>query len=182
MRGEREKRGRKGGTCWCGAVYQRKLLSRSLSRPRPSPSALKWLRWEAMNRRSNGSFLFLFRHPRAADADAAAIAVSPSPQMLGPKDRQNERTTTGQLLQRPIKLLNREKLIRLRSRLRLYTLNLGGRIHAPSQREICIGGYSMKIIDWGETQCPTLIRVFHSLPLCIHNIPYSLSTRERINL
>ena len=117
MRGEREKRGRKGGTCWCGAVYQRKLLSRSLSRPRPSPSALKWLRWEAMNRRSNGSFLFLFRHPRAADADAAAIAVSPSPQMLGPKDRQNERTTTGQLLQRPIKLLNREKLIRLRSRL-----------------------------------------------------------------
>ena len=86
--GRERERGKEGGTWWRGAVYQRKLLTRSLGRP----SALKWLRWEAMNRRSNGSFLFLFRHPRAADADAAAIAVSPTDATLGPKDRQtNER-------------------------------------------------------------------------------------------
>ena len=55
-----------------GAVYQRKLPTRSPVRL----SALKWLRWEAMNRRSNGSFLFPFRHPKAAGAYGAAIAVS----------------------------------------------------------------------------------------------------------
>lgn len=56
--------------------------SYSLSRPPATAprvrSALKWLRWEAMNRRSNGSFLLLFRHPRAAAFP---------PQMLGTKDK-----------------------------------------------------------------------------------------------
>ena len=94
--------GRTGGTCWCGAVYQRKLLSRSLGRP----SALKWLRWEAMNRRSNGSFLFPSRHPNAAAAGADGAAIAVSAQDAGAEGYTSGRTTTGQLLLRPIKLLN----------------------------------------------------------------------------
>ena len=86
-----------------GAVYQRKLPTRSPIRL----SALKWLRWEAMNRRSNGSFLFPFRHPNAAGADGAAIAVSA--QDAGTEGYTSGRTTTGQLLLRPIKLLNTHK-------------------------------------------------------------------------
>ena len=76
---------------------------------------------------------------------------------VGTERQTNERTTTtttGQLLQRPIKLLNRGKLLRLRPRLHLYTLKPGGSIHAPTSREIFTAEYFFKTAP----------------SLCIHNL------------